>query len=104
MSLHCKVIFPKNPLNVFYTGQTVRGYVQLTVEEEQPVSAIRIEITGIAISKLKRNNVNKVHRVDCFNHRISILGNSYCGQPVDTLKIILHFIFALNFQLKNDGW
>lgn len=75
MSLHCKVIFPKNPLNVFYTGQAVRGYVQLSVEQEQSVSSIQIEIAGVAISKLKRNHRNKVHREDCFNHRISILGN-----------------------------
>lgn len=74
MSLHCKVIFPKNPLNVFYTGQSVRGYVQLSVEQKQPVSSIRIEISGIVISKLKENNAMKVHHEDCFNHRISILG------------------------------
>lgn len=77
MSLHCKVIFPKNPLNVFYTGQSVRGYVQLSVGEEQPVSSIQIEIGGVAISKLKQNNRTKVHREDCFDHRISILGNGH---------------------------
>lgn len=74
MSLNCKVIFPKNPLHVFYTGQSVKGYVQLSVEQDQPVSSIQIEISGVAISRLKQSNRVKVHRDDCFNHRISILG------------------------------
>lgn len=95
MSLKCKVLFPKNALNVFYTGQTVRGYVQLSVEEEQPVSSIEIQISGVAISKLKQNNRTKVHREDCFNHRISILGKSLA-----TVAIFRKF-FDLNHQFNN---
>lgn len=74
MSLTCKVIFLKNLLNVFYTGQLVRGYVQLTAEQEQLVSGIQIEIFGIAITKMKQNNAIKLHQEDCFNHRINLLG------------------------------
>lgn len=86
MSPHCKVIFPRNPLNVFYIDRTVRGYVQLD-QQEQPILSIRIEIIGNAFTKLKHNNVTRVYRENFFKHKISVLGNSMIG-PLN----LTHFI------------
>lgn len=77
MSLHCKVIFARNPLNVFYSGQTVRGYVQLLAAQDDSVSSIRIEIDGIAITKFKQNDTIRVYRKDFFHHHLSVIGNKF---------------------------
>lgn len=73
MSQHFKVIFPRNPLNVFYTGQTVRGHVQL-LSVDRTVSSIQIKIDGIAMTKLKENKAIKVYRDEFFNQKICVLG------------------------------
>lgn len=75
MSIQCKVIFPKSPENVFYTGQAVCGNIQLLVEKEQAVSSIRIELDAFEKSKLKRSNKTKLYQRDCYSHQINILGN-----------------------------
>lgn len=75
MSLKCKVIFPESPENVFYTGQTVCGNVQVIAEQEQPVSSIRIDLSGVVISSLNQNDKVHMYRENFFRRQMSILGN-----------------------------
>lgn len=47
MSTTCKIIFEKK-LNVFYTGQVMRGKAQLKLSESTIIRSVYIELSGVA--------------------------------------------------------
>lgn len=92
LTLPCDVIFNKNPTKVFYTGQSLRGYVRLTLEREQDVCSIAIRITGVAIAKWQHRRAIRRCKQDCLNHQMILIG-------LLNFRIFFRFItFFSNFR------
>lgn len=72
--LQCIVIFDKNPSKVFYVGQSLRGYVRLSVKSEQIVGGVHVKIDGKANTNWPSKHSIHQSQEECLSHQMSVLG------------------------------
>lgn len=74
IQLQCNVIFDKNPSKVFYVGQSLRGYVRLSVKCEQIIGGVYVKISGKANAKWQFKQAIRQSQEECLSHQMSVLG------------------------------
>lgn len=61
MSTKCAIEFDDNPLNVYYSGQTIRGVVHLNISDAKTVRGIYLKIIGKSYVRW-HSNPGRIHR------------------------------------------
>lgn len=72
MTAFCEIIFENNPKKVFYTGQSVRGSIHLTLYNDQDVNYINVKINGVAITICHSSNIGK----NCLSSGLDVSGKN----------------------------
>lgn len=77
---NCHIDFENNPMKIVYSGQTIRGTVQLNLTDEINIRGIYIHLYGGAyVNWRERMNCFKIHigNEDYLNHRIYLIGATH---------------------------
>lgn len=73
MSTTCKINF-ENKLNVFYTGQEIRGTVQLKLSDGIIIHSVYIEFVGVAHID-SAGNQSSSHTENFLNRKCYLVGS-----------------------------
>lgn len=105
MALSCDIIFNKNPTKVYYTGQSLRGYVHLTLDREQDVCSVAIRISGIAIAKWQHGRAIRRCKQDCLSHQMNLIGLSKLTFFIALLFFLrfVYFFFSTTLQFNANN-
>lgn len=73
MEIACRIIFVENPKKIFYTGQSIKGYVNVALKSEQVIRNIFVRIDGVASTKWDLGRIVRCSKDDFLNHQMSVL-------------------------------
>lgn len=74
MTISCEIVFERNPLKVFYSGQRLCGYVHLALKNHQDIRGIHVTLNGVALVSWKHGRATQKYTEHCLSHQTSVLG------------------------------
>lgn len=104
MPTTCEINFENNPLRVLYTGQWLRGSVDLNLTEAKTVRGIYINIHGSAHSHWSqgsgKSRKSYTGHEQYLDERTNFVGGSTGREQND--YILFFFLFILMFSISNS--